>query len=91
MAQVTKRIPQWLKECREALGLRQDELAAKMHLTTNSIYRKESPKYAVAITDRDERDIFALLMEAAKSESLDQYPNRNLTEIERLLSGETTA
>lgn len=86
MAQATQRTPAWFKECREALGLRQDELAEKMHLNKNSIYRKESPRYAVAITERDVRDLLSFMVAAAKSKKA--YPNRNEAELSRLLGAE---
>ncbi len=84
----TTRTPEWLKECREALGLKQEELAEKLQLSKNSIYRKESPRYRVAITRHDERDIIAFMVEAVKPTGKKLYPNRDTEALTRLLDAE---
>lgn len=56
-----------LVACRTALGMKRSQLAAALFLTRNSIYRKENPAYAVAITPRDVAGIRALLEAAIKA------------------------
>mgnify|MGYP006935484964 CR=1 FL=1 len=62
-----KRSPEWFRACREALGLTQEQLAEKLGMNKNSVYRKETAGASNSpVSARDETAMIALLKAAKK-------------------------